>query len=85
MWKAVRRPADLLDVIDDISTTVSLSAPTSFSQSTIMSLDKAIKLSSGVALPLIGLGTWDSKPGEVEQAVEVGPLRPLRHDCLTWY
>jgi L-glyceraldehyde reductase len=34
-----------------------------------MSLRKTIQLQNGVAIPQIGLGTWQSNPHEVENAV----------------
>jgi L-glyceraldehyde reductase len=35
-----------------------------------MSLGRTITLNNGVEMPQVGLGTWQSKPGEVEKAVE---------------
>ena len=35
-----------------------------------MSVAQTVKLSSGHAMPLFGLGTWKSKPGEVTAAVK---------------
>ena len=35
-----------------------------------MSVAQTVKLSSGHAMPLFGLGTWKSKPGEVAAAVK---------------
>ncbi|CCM02169.1 uncharacterized protein FIBRA_04247 [Fibroporia radiculosa] len=46
-----------------------------------------VKLSNGVEIPIIGLGTWQSKPNEVTAAVEVA-LREggYRHlDCAAAY
>lgn len=44
-----------------------------------MSLGKIITLSSGSPLPQIGLGTWLSKPKEVEHAVEYAVRNGYRH------
>lgn len=38
-----------------------------------------VKLSSGYDIPVIGLGTWQSKPNEVAQAVEVALRHGYRH------
>ena len=35
-----------------------------------MSTGQTVKLSSGHSMPVIGLGTWLSKPGEVAAAVK---------------
>jgi len=43
-----------------------------------MSLGKTITLSNGAKLPQIGLGTWLSKPNEVENAVRRFPHRAIR-------
>lgn len=37
------------------------------------------KLTSGYEIPLIGLGTWQSKPGEVETAVKTALKEGYRH------
>ncbi|KAJ7188974.1 NADP-dependent oxidoreductase domain-containing protein [Mycena filopes] len=51
-----------------------------------MSLGKIITLSSGTPLPQIGLGTWQSKPKEVENAVETAVRNGYRHlDCAMIY
>lgn len=38
-----------------------------------------VKLNSGYEIPVIGLGTWQSKPNEVAQAVEVALKHGYRH------
>jgi len=44
-----------------------------------MSFGKILTLSSGAPLPQIGLGTWLSKPHEVEHAVEYAVRNGYRH------
>ncbi|EPQ31631.1 uncharacterized protein PFL1_00964 [Pseudozyma flocculosa PF-1] len=44
-----------------------------------MSLNKTITLNDGNKIPQIGLGTWLSKPGEVEAAVEAAIKAGYRH------
>ncbi|KZT27139.1 Aldo/keto reductase [Neolentinus lepideus HHB14362 ss-1] len=44
-----------------------------------MSFGKAITLNSGATIPQIGLGTWLSKPNEVENAVEIAVKNGYRH------
>lgn len=44
-----------------------------------MSFGKTITLSNGAKLPRIGLGTWMSKPNEVENAVEIAVRNGYRH------
>ncbi|KAG6827177.1 hypothetical protein H0H93_015790, partial [Arthromyces matolae] len=44
-----------------------------------MSFKKHITLSNGAQLPQIGLGTWMSKPKEVENAVEIAVRNGYRH------
>ncbi|KAJ6623933.1 NADP-dependent oxidoreductase domain-containing protein [Mycena sp. CBHHK59/15] len=44
-----------------------------------MSFGKILTLSSGAPLPQIGLGTWMSKPKEVENAVEYAVRNGYRH------
>ncbi|KAK4125748.1 Aldo/keto reductase-like protein [Parathielavia appendiculata] len=40
---------------------------------------KTFKLNTGYSIPAIGLGTWQSKPGEVEKAVEAALRAGYRH------
>lgn len=44
-----------------------------------MSLNKTLTLNDGNKIPQIGLGTWLSKPGEVENAVEAAIKAGYRH------
>ncbi|KAJ7099346.1 NADP-dependent oxidoreductase domain-containing protein [Mycena belliarum] len=44
-----------------------------------MSFGKILTLSSGTPVPQIGLGTWQSKPKEVENAVEIAVRNGYRH------
>ncbi|KAH9916994.1 Aldo/keto reductase [Epithele typhae] len=51
-----------------------------------MPASKSVKLSTGAEMPTLGLGTWRSKPGEVERAVEHALKRGYRHiDTATGY
>ncbi|KAK4097245.1 Aldo/keto reductase-like protein [Parathielavia hyrcaniae] len=40
---------------------------------------KTVKLNTGYSIPVIGLGTWQSQPGEVEKAVEAALRAGYRH------
>ena len=47
---------------------------------------KSLTLNSGKEMPILGLGTWQSKPGEVEKAVETALKEGYRHlDCAWIY
>lgn len=46
----------------------------------------SVKLNTAVEMPLVGLGTWKSKQGEVQKAVEVALSTGYRHiDCARAY
>lgn len=46
----------------------------------------SLLLNNGLYIPLLGLGTWQSKPGEVERAVELALNSGYRHlDCAALY
>lgn len=44
-----------------------------------MPASKSVKLNTGAEMPTVGLGTWKSKPGEVEHAVEHALKHGYRH------
>ncbi|RDW71700.1 hypothetical protein BP5796_07734 [Coleophoma crateriformis] len=44
-----------------------------------MALGRKFALSSGYSIPAIGLGTWQSKPNEVENAVKIALQAGYRH------
>ncbi|KAA8572248.1 hypothetical protein EYC84_002874 [Monilinia fructicola] len=44
-----------------------------------MALNRSIKLNSGYSIPAVGLGTWQSKPNEVKEAVAYALKAGYRH------
>lgn len=52
----------------------------------LMSTQKTLVLRDGVKVPAIGLGTWQSEPGEVYDAVRLALQAGYRHlDCAATY
>jgi diketogulonate reductase-like aldo/keto reductase len=51
-----------------------------------MSLPTHFTLNTGVRIPAVSFGTWQAKPGEVENAIEVALKQGYRHiDCAAIY
>jgi L-glyceraldehyde reductase len=44
-----------------------------------MALNRSFKLNSGHSIPAVGLGTWQSKPNEVKDAVAAALKVGYRH------
>lgn len=49
-------------------------------------MSRAVKLNNGASLPTVGLGTWQSKEGEVRNAIKAAIAAGYRHiDCASNY
>ena len=44
-----------------------------------MAINRSFKLNSGYTIPAVGLGTWQSKPNEVKDAVSAALRMGYRH------
>jgi alcohol dehydrogenase (NADP+) len=47
-------------------------------------MNTAIRLSNGIMMPFVGLGTWKSKPNEVKDAVYCAIKAGYRHIDAAW-
>lgn len=53
---------------------------------TIMTISTHFTLNTGAKIPAVGFGTWQAKPMEVENAVEIALKQGYRHiDCAAIY
>ena len=51
-----------------------------------MDINSTLALNNGVHIPVLGLGTWLSEPGEVKVAVEFALKQGYKHvDCAAIY